>query len=224
MIEHINLDQVYSQLQAAWQHSMARHGVPKLPDLDHNKPNIRLLQLIYLGAHMGTACSKNDVGRFVQHYVPEASLDQQVRHWKRDGWHIQGRGGVDALGRKLPAGSYCLIPGISPEFMSQRTRELGRIAVHDWDSLKDYYEQKCGVCGAANVPLEQGHLDPRKSLTIDNMIPICNSCNLWQLNRFVLNEQGRLVTVLPSENTGSLFRGLDSREKAAIKNIIDTAC
>ena len=219
----INLDKIYKQLQSDWQRSMARFGVPQLPVLDHSKHNTRLLQLIYLRARMGEACEKNDVGRFVQVYVPGASLDQQVRHWKRDGWNVQGRGGVDGSGRKLPASHYCLIPGISPEFMSQRTRDLGRVAVTDWESLKDLYEHKCGVCGAANVPLEQGHLDPRKELTIDNMIPICNSCNLWQLNRFVLNENGRPVAVLPSDSTSTLFRGLDKRERAAIKNLIDAA-
>lgn len=215
------LRETYEQLQSDWAGNLKQWGVPELPELDGSAPNARLLQLIILRRHFGQAVDKNEIGRFVQSYIPSASLDQQCRHWKRDGWNVQGRGGHDAQGKKLPVGVYCLTSlGPSPEFMSMRTRELGRLAATDFEQLKEVYEQRCGMCGATGVLLEKGHMDPRKPLDLSNVIPICGACNKWQLDRFVVDERGRVLTVLGVPRNRSLFEGLDARERRVIADFL----
>jgi hypothetical protein len=213
-VETAELNTTYEQLQSDWATHLKQWGVPELPSLDLQSPNARLLQLILLRRHMGEAVEKNEIGRFVQRFLPTASLDQQCRHWKSDGWNVQGRNGHDGRGQKLPSGYYCL-GGLtpSPEFMAKRTRELGRFAARDWESLQAAYGSCCGMCGAKGQKLEKGHMDPRKPLTLENTIPLCVSCNRFQESRFVVNEQGRPVTILAAERNKSLFAGLDARER-----------
>ena len=125
----IDLAAISSQLQRDWQGNLARWGVPPLPKWSAEKPNARLLQLVYLRHHMGKAVDKSDLSLFVRGVMPTASTDQQARHWKRDGWNVQGRGGNDATGKPLKPSEYCLASlQPSPEFMAQRTRDLGRVA------------------------------------------------------------------------------------------------
>ena len=45
------------------------------------------------------------------------------------------------------------------------------------------------------VSLQQGHMDPRKSLTLDNTIPQCAYCNRTYLDYFRFNEHGRVIAV-----------------------------
>jgi hypothetical protein len=212
---------IYAQLQRDWKGNLSRWGVPALPEWNPEKPNARLLQLIYLRHHMGEAVDKSALSLFVRSVMPTASTDQQARHWKRDGWNVQGRGGNDAKGQPLKSSEYCLASlQPSPEFMAQRTRDLGRVAACDWESLVAVYSNRCGCCGAGGVKLEQGHMDPRKPLTLQNTIPLCEECNRWQLDRFVLNEKGKVATVLPAARNAALFADLDSRERRALAELL----
>lgn len=217
----INTAAIYAQLQRDWKSNLSRWGVPALPEWNPKKPNAKLLQLIYLRHHMGKAVDKSDLSLFVRSVMPAASTDQQARHWKRAGWNVQGQKGSDGNGQPLKPSEYCLASlQPSPEFMAQRTRDLGRIAACDWDSLVIAYNKRCGCCGASGVKLEQGHMDPRKPLTLSNTIPLCDSCNRHQLDRFVLDEAGRIRTVLPVPRNAALFADLDSRERRALMELL----
>lgn len=220
----ISLETTYETLKRDWQANLRQWGVPELPPLDSSAPNARLLQLIFLRRHLGEAVEKNAIAHFVQSYLPGASLDQQCRHWKPLGWNVQGQKGHDGRGQKLPSGHYCLTSLTpSPEFMAKRTRELGRFAAQDWESLQNAYGNCCGMCGAKANTLEQGHMDPRKPLELANTIPLCADCNRWQLDRFVINERGRVVTILPAPRNAALFKGMDQRERRALIALIDNA-
>lgn len=45
------------------------------------------------------------------------------------------------------------------------------------------------------VVLQQGHMDPRKPLTLDNTIPQCQYCNQTYQEDFMFNEYGRVVAI-----------------------------
>jgi hypothetical protein len=41
--------------------------------------------------------------------------------------------------------------------------------------------------------LQQGHMDPTKSLTLDNTIPQCSYCNQQYKNKAIFNKRGIVI-------------------------------
>jgi hypothetical protein len=217
----INITLTWQQLRKDWELRLARHGIKDIGNLS-DPPGCMQLQLIYLRAHLGRGIDKHKMALWMRQHNSACGLDPQARHWKRDGWDVQGRNGVDGLSRPLPNGHYCLTTlGPSAEFLTRRTRELGRIAATDWDTLKLAYNNRCGMCGANGLPLEQGHMNPTRSLELSNTIPLCADCNRWQLDRFVIDDRGRIVTILPVETNKALFKGLDQRERRQLIHLLN---
>ena len=74
----------------------------------------------------------------------------------------------------------------------------------NWYELKKEYNFSCACCSnEENKPmryninqitiLQQGHMDPRKSLTLDNTIPQCSYCNQQYKNKAIFNKRGIVV-------------------------------
>jgi len=66
------------------------------------------------------------------------------------------------------------------------------------------YDNKCVNCGSEEgkpmrwnkhkiTVLQKGHMDPRRSLTSDNIIPQCAMCNQQYKNKAVFNDRGFVV-------------------------------
>jgi hypothetical protein len=83
-------------------------------------------------------------------------------------------------------------------------RKQENINKENWYELKKEYEFKCATCGnEENKPmkynknrktiLQKGHMDPRKSLTIDNIIPQCSYCNQNYKNKAIFNKRGIII-------------------------------
>jgi hypothetical protein len=83
-------------------------------------------------------------------------------------------------------------------------RKEENINKENWYELKKEYEFKCATCGnEENKPmkynknrktiLQKGHMDPRKSLTIDNIIPQCSYCNQNYKNKAIFNKRGIII-------------------------------
>ncbi len=83
-------------------------------------------------------------------------------------------------------------------------RKQENINKENWYELKKEYEFKCVTCGnEENKPmkynknkktiLQKGHMDPRKSLTIDNIIPQCGYCNQNYKNKAIFNKRGIII-------------------------------
>lgn len=66
---------------------------------------------------------------------------------------------------------------------NRRALEFGRlerILFDEWEKLKSLYKNICLCCGASNVLLTMDHVVPLSkggSNTIDNIQPLCQSCN-----------------------------------------------
>jgi len=97
-----------------------------------------------------------------------------------------------------------------PKFIHASHKRAGRFAAKNFDELKRSYNNRCATCGSLeNKPhfkdaskktlLQQGHIDPLKSLTIDNTIPQCQLCNQTYKDNFVFNEEGRVIAVASLE-------------------------
>lgn len=190
----------YDQLELEHKNDLAEHGVVLPPLKNKGGYNTRALQLVYLRMHMRTLVSKDDISEFVRSFVMDAALDQQPRHlWgSKGGWDVKGSGRKKHKfgGKPVPNGFYVLVSTTnpSPEFILKRMKRLGIVKAEDWDSLLDAYDHRCATCGEKSKgSLDKGHMDPRKPLEMGNIIPMCQDCNNWALDKFVFDIRGRVV-------------------------------
>ena len=167
------------------------------------------LQLIFLYKHIHCFVHKDMVSEFVRKYKPNAALDQQVRHLGTQLlWYVLNKSAkVPDRDEKVPSGYNYLvsIETPNPKAVATALKRSGRLAAQNFEDLKIVYGCKCATCGIEEgkkdirneliVSLQQGHMNPRKPLTLDNTIPQCQYCNQQYLDYFCFNEHGRVVAV-----------------------------
>jgi len=140
--------------------------------------------------------------------------DQQIRHLKRDGWHLSGRG-KHKLDPFKP----------STEWLNEKTRREVRLNANDFIDIKVAYGNKCATCGAREgrpdsrygddlVELQQGHMDPSKPLDLQNIIPQCQFCNWAYRGDFVFDDKGRAWAIA---DIGPVERSSDSVKSKVFK-------
>ncbi len=167
------------------------------------------LQLIFLLKHIKCLVHKDAVSNFVRRYLPNAAFDQQVRHLGTQlGWFVLNKAHkIPDTEEKVPSGYNYLvsIDTPNPKIIAIALKRAGRLSARNFEELKMAYGNKCATCGAeagkkdvrdgSVVTLEQGHMNPRKPLTLDNTIPQCKYCNSTYLDYFQFNEYGRVIAV-----------------------------
>ena len=167
------------------------------------------LQLIFLYKHLNCLVHKDLVSEFVRKYLPTAALDQQVRHLGSQYlWYVLNKGSkIPNADTKVPSGYNYLfsIEVANPIAVASALKRAGRLAAHNFSELKLAYSSKCATCGIEEgkkdirneeiVVLQQGHMNPRSSLTLDNTIPQCQYCNQTYKDYFIFNEHGRVIAV-----------------------------
>lgn len=123
---------------------------------------------------------------------------QTPRHlWNTHGWYIESnkKGGGNLAYRLVS------VKEPSPNWIPvKRTQGLN---VSDWEALKAEYGYCCASCGSKEgelhrylkrtVTLEKGHMDPRKDMSMGNIIPQCNFCNKHYGNSYVFDRFGRVI-------------------------------
>lgn len=167
------------------------------------------LQLIFLYKYKGKLVHKDLISAFVRKYKPNAGLDQQIRHLgSQYNWNVLNKGNKipdeDVL---VPSGYHYLvsIETPNPKVVVAALKRAGRLAAKTFDDLVIAYNNKCATCGIEQgkkdprmnviVKLQQGHMNPRKDLTLDNTIPQCQYCNQTYQDYFQFNEWGRVIAV-----------------------------
>ena len=169
----------------------------------------KTLQLIFLYKHIRCFVHKDMVSAFVRRFKPTAALDQQVRHLGSQYlWNVLNRTAkVPDCEETVPSGYNYLvsIETPNPKAIAEALKRSGRLAAKSFDELKLAYHQACATCGIKEgikdtrngliVALQQGHMNPRKALTLDNTIPQCQYCNQQYLDYFCFNEHGRVVAI-----------------------------
>ena len=187
------LSRAYEEIADIHRQRLAKHGV-KLPP----KNSVKWVWLAMLHYHGGEKVHKDEISDAVQKIFPGAGRDQQVRHLKRDGWHIAGDKGFHSLvDTNAP----------SPEFDTDKTRRGGRLSARTFDDIKKAFNYCCATCGAAEgkpnirygkepVKLQQGHQDPDEPADLQsNIIPQCQFCNRAYRRDFVFDNKGRAKAV-----------------------------
>ncbi|HHK5646335.1 hypothetical protein [Serratia nevei] len=195
-----DIENMYATLVSEHSDNLESLGV-KLPPL-HSKGgfNRRALQLILLRLRYQELVSKIELTDFVKKFEPNSAGDQQARHLAYDGWDVRcsGKSGDKFKGKKIQNGYHVLASVEHPatKFMSQRMKRLGRLAATDWQSLQEAYDHRCATCGKqCKEKLEQGHKNPKLSHELSNIIPMCGPCNNWAGDRFIFNDDGRVVAL-----------------------------
>lgn len=162
-------------------------------------------QLICLKYVQGSFIHKDAVSDFVKEHCPSAGNDQQVRHLNtQKGWYVTNKG-QEVNGEKTPSGYHMLVSTTipSPTFVLSSRKRSSILNADDFASLKQAYGYTCPCCGVSEgevdprtgrvVKLQQGHMDHRKELTLDNTIPQCEYCNQYSLNNFIYDKNGKIV-------------------------------
>ena len=177
----------------------------------NSKPSKDLLVLLYLaqGYPNTRVVSKQELTSFIQLYDPKVTDVQQARHLANvKGWYIASgtRNDQIAINDKVGRNEYKLI---SLEFAYpgwRHARRNSRVDATTSEELKASYGYRCATCGSVEgkpnihypsviTKLQQGHMDPSKPLTIDNMIPQCESCNRAYRNWWKFDEKGRVDAI-----------------------------
>jgi len=121
------------------------------------------------------------------------------------GYNILKGGDINpATNEKVPKSCFLLmdLEHVHSGFKPKR-RKL-EMTDADWIGLMAKYDRMCVNCGSKEgepmrwnknkiTVLQKGHMDPRKSLTEDNVIPQCAMCNQQYKNKAVFNERGFVV-------------------------------
>lgn len=169
------------------------------------------LQLILLLEYRKCFVHKDLISEFVRFHKPSSALDQQARHLgTQQNWYVLNKGAqvpdTEPL-IKVPSGYHYLvsIDFGNPKAIRDALKRSGRLGAKTFEHLKIVYNNRCATCGAEEgkkdfrtneiIHLQQGHMNPRKELTLDNTIPQCQYCNQTYKDYFLFDTEGRVVAV-----------------------------
>lgn len=176
---------------------------------DIKNMNDKELQMIFLYKYKNCFVHKDLVSEFVRNHKPDAGLDQQVRHLgSQNYWYVLNKNAkVPDTEEVVPSGYNYLVSIEIPNPKAVKTalKRANRNSAKSFLELKYVYANQCATCGleegktdwrtGKKVKLQQGHMDPRRDLTLDNTIPQCEYCNQTYLDYFRFDENGRVVAV-----------------------------
>ena len=222
--EYLNISEeeireIHNKIVYSYENYLESYGVKKLWNdeiLQRSKDedfisllDAKELQLIFLYKHLNCFVHKDMVSEFVRHYIKDAALDQQVRHLGTQYfWYVLNKGTkIPDTDITVPSGYNYLVSleMPNPKAVAEAIRRTGRLCAKNFSELKVAYGGKCATCGIQEgkkdfrneeiVVLQQGHMNPRKALTLENTIPQCQYCNQTYKDYFLFNEHGRVVAV-----------------------------
>lgn len=161
--------------------------------------------------------TKTELTRIIRKWYPNTNDVQQPRHLGRQkGWYILSGTRGDILPEKMTLNNneYCLItlekpyPGYSGIDGHRSAR--GGI---NFQELKQKFDYRCATCGSKEneknylnkskiTKLQESHMNPNKSLTMENTIPQCDECNRAYRDWFIFDGNGRVIDINYNENSG----------------------
>ncbi len=211
--------EIHYKLINAFNTNLKAYGVKTLwnelyEDIKISKSDIKNLtdkelQMIFLYKYKNCFVHKDLVSDFVRKHKINAGLDQQVRHLGTQCyWYVLNKGSyVPDTNEKVPSGYNYLvsIETPNPKAVKMVLKRANRNSAINFEQLKYVYDNKCATCGleegkidwrtGKRVKLQQGHMNPRKELKLNNTIPQCEYCNQTYKDYFQFDENGRVISV-----------------------------
>jgi hypothetical protein len=173
----MNWEEEYKKLQQCYEKNLKKYGV-RLPGKESNYG----YALTFLFKNINKSYKTNEIKDILVKTGKEfeGADSLQLRHLSTQyGWNIVKDGRYKF---KLVS-----ITEKAPKFISDK-RKI-KLNKKNWEELKKEYGNKCACC-KLEKKLQQGHMDPRKSLTLDNCIPQCADCNQSATNRYKFDKNG----------------------------------
>lgn len=171
------IDRIKQELELSWKENLQEHGV--------NFPNGegKLLPLLAMYESIGLPLTQDEISDWVSKHG--GSYNKQARHLAGvDGWYLVSGNKRSTLmenDREMTRDQLKLQSVYSPNPIWLRHHKLTRIyemSTGDWeDILIAFSERGCAVCGRHFSHYDKGHLNPERSMTIDNIVPMCVECN-----------------------------------------------
>ena len=199
----------YDALHARYTTFLRRYGVT-MPRMGTQK----MLGLLFLHRNVGRLVHQNEVADFIARFVPCGSKDKQPRHLKYDGWHVllsgksgdllpvdvrytdtHGRDQARAAGSPVPPGYLMLASDTTPSPDFIQGKRQADDTKGTWAAVCAAHGHCCAVCGKSSRTLEKGHIDPFKPATLDNLLPMCPSCNNWASSDVIFDRKGRVAAL-----------------------------
>lgn len=184
----------------AYNDTLKNDGIKKLNRLDSPENMTQsTFVLMYLLYYIGQVVSKKELTEAYTAISGKRTNDLQVAR------HIGTQLGYDVTNSRGGINGYRLNSlNKKPGFFS--TRRNVEVTDLEWEQIKEDYDYCCATCGdQENYPtrydsskiskLQMGHINPNKSLTLDNIIPQCQECNTQYKDKFIFNKYGRVIGV-----------------------------
>jgi len=135
----------------------------------------------------------------------KVSDNLQIRHLGLQyGFNMLKGNDIKNSNQKIKKSNYCLINLTNKHINYLKEKRSGKLNNENWYELKKNYNFCCANCGNEEgkpmrynynqlTDLQQGHMDPRKSLTLENTIPQCSYCNQQYKNKAIFNKKGIVI-------------------------------
>jgi len=162
--------------------------------------------LVYLYLNMKKAVNINDIRQYVINKGLELTGSDalQIRHLGLQyGFNIR-KGGELYNKSKIQKSHYMLVNLTKTYGGFTSEKRCVKLNDESWAKILKEYDNQCVNCGSENgkplrwsknkiTVLEQGHMNPLKALTEDNVIPQCTICNKQYKNKAIFNKRGCVI-------------------------------
>jgi hypothetical protein len=162
--------------------------------------------LEYLYLNIKKQCNIEDIKEYVLHkgITLKGGDSLQVRHIGMQKGYNLLKGG-DTFGDNKIKKSNFLLLNLNKCFNGFTSEKCNKNITDDlWNKIILEYDNKCVNCGSENnkplrwnknklTTLQQGHMNPLKPLTVDNIIPQCAICNQQYKNKAIFNKRGFVI-------------------------------
>jgi len=175
--------------------------------LPSNKSNIaKVLECLYI--NIKKEINAYDIKKYLKEFNNELNIHSeslQVRHLGLQYGFNLLKGGDNINGLDKVKKSHYSLVNLTKSYPSfcrdKRKLDIDNIS---WRGIKRTYDDKCVNCGSKEnecmrwnsnkiTVLQFGHMDPRKPLTINNIIPQCSICNQQYKNKAIFNKRGFVI-------------------------------
>ena len=172
-----DLAKLQDDLEKEWKLYLKDKGV-KFPS------GKRLSGLLCLYENIENAVSQDDIHKwFTKRKL--GTYDRQIRHIADDGWYIVGgntRATRYEIDDSLSSEEVKLksVSETNPIWSEGNQKRLNYLNAEDWQQILDLFSSRgCAVCGLKFNNYDKGHLLFSKGYEVENIVPMCSSCNNW---------------------------------------------
>jgi hypothetical protein len=171
-------DSTLEEIHQLWEKNLAEHQMKFFT----NRAVLGPIALVALYHNLGKPVTQEELEKW---YIAHGrSYKGQARHLAAAGWHVvTGDSRGDHFDKNLDRNELMLISIEKPNpiwlTMLKVKRDL-KASENSWgDRLELFKQRGCAVCGRIKEKYDRGHLDNTKDSSINNIVPMCASCNNW---------------------------------------------